>query len=172
MNKDAVPTIQWGITQPYKEWNNAICSNTDELCEEIIRKTNTIRYHLHLESKTWHKWAYLQNRKRLIDRKNRLAVAKWEEGKGWSGSVASAGANYHAQDGWTTGPDCAAQELQSISCDKLEWKRIWTRIDMCIPEPPCCIPETNTILEINYTSTKLKKRKYFFLNRFKGSTSC
>ena len=33
---------------------------------------------------------------------------------------------------------------------------------MCITESLCCIPETNTILEINYMSTKLKKRNVSF----------
>ena len=40
------------------------------------RKTNTIRSHLHVQSKIGHKWAYLQNRNRLIDTENRLVVAK------------------------------------------------------------------------------------------------
>ena len=42
-----------------------------------VRKRKTI-YHLHVESKIQHKRTYLQNRKRLTDIKNRLAVAKWE----------------------------------------------------------------------------------------------
>ena len=33
-----------------------------------------------LESKIWHKLAYLQNRNRLTEIKNRLMVARWEEG--------------------------------------------------------------------------------------------
>ena len=52
-----------------RKWNNAICSNMDGprdyhskwLCK---RKTNTIWYHLYVESKIWHKWAYLWNRNR------------------------------------------------------------------------------------------------------------
>ena len=40
------------------------------------RKTNTIRSHLHVQSKIGHKWAYLQNRNRLIDTENRLVVDK------------------------------------------------------------------------------------------------
>ena len=41
------------------------------------RNTNTIQYHLHVESKIWHKWTYLWNR--LTE--NRLVVAK--VGVGW-----------------------------------------------------------------------------------------
>ena len=36
----------------------------------------------HVESKTWHKCSYLQNRNRLIDMENRLAVANGEKGGG------------------------------------------------------------------------------------------
>ena len=46
---------------------------------EVKKRTiNTVWYHLYVESKIWHKWTYLQNRKRLIDTENRLAVAKEE----------------------------------------------------------------------------------------------
>ena len=45
------------------------------------RKTNTIWYHLYVESKIVHKWTYLLNRNRLTDIENRVMVAK-EEGKG------------------------------------------------------------------------------------------
>ena len=34
----------------------------------------------YVESKIWHKWAYLQNRNRLTDVENRLAVAMGEGG--------------------------------------------------------------------------------------------
>ena len=45
------------------------------------RKTNTIRSHLHVESKIGHKWAYLQNRNRPIDTENRLVVVKERGGR-------------------------------------------------------------------------------------------
>ena len=32
------------------------------------KKANTIWYHLHVKSKIWHKWMYLQNRNRLTER--------------------------------------------------------------------------------------------------------
>ena len=39
--------------------------------------------------------------------------------------------------------------------------------DMCITESPCCTPETNTILQINYISIKIKKKKnYLFAHNF------
>ena len=36
-------------------------------------------FHLYVESKLWHKWTYIQNRKRLIDIEIRLVFAKAEE---------------------------------------------------------------------------------------------
>ena len=46
----------------------------------------------------WHRLTYLQNRTRLIDMENRLAVAKGEgEGEvvGWTGSLNLVDANYY-----------------------------------------------------------------------------
>ena len=62
-----------------KEWNSTFYSNMDGprvLSEVSQRKTNTIWYHLRVESKIWPKWTYLQNRNRLTE--NRLVVAKVE----------------------------------------------------------------------------------------------
>ena len=67
-----------------KEWDNAISSNMDTLgiiiLTEVIRKrmTNTVQYHLYVESKIWHKLTGLWNRNRLRDIENRLVVAKGE----------------------------------------------------------------------------------------------
>ena len=44
--------------------------------------SNTIQYHLYVESKMWHKWTYRQNRNRLTDIENRLLVAKGRGGGG------------------------------------------------------------------------------------------
>ena len=54
-----------GILFSHKnEWNSAICNNMDLesiLLNEVSQKgeTNTIWYHLYVESKIWHKWIYL-----------------------------------------------------------------------------------------------------------------
>ena len=48
------------------------------LSEVRKRKTNTICFHLYVESKLWLKWTYLQNRNRLI--KNRHLVS-WGVGR-------------------------------------------------------------------------------------------
>ena len=76
---------KWNIS--IKEWNNAICSNTNGL--NIIkwsqRKANMIYYHLHGESKKWYKWTNLQNRNRLADVENKLMVTKWK--RGWRNGV-------------------------------------------------------------------------------------
>ena len=48
------------------------------LREVSQRKTDTIWYHLYVESKMWHKWTYLRNRNRLTEIENRLVG-----GEGW-----------------------------------------------------------------------------------------
>ena len=51
-----------------KEGNDVICNNVDATRDyhtkwnKSGRKTNTIWYHLSVESKMWHKWTYLWNR--------------------------------------------------------------------------------------------------------------
>ena len=77
------------------KWNKAICSNRVGL--EILshsakvsqRKANTLWYPLHVKSKIWHKWTYLQDRNRRTDIKNRLVVTKG--GRGGGGKVWEAG---------------------------------------------------------------------------------
>ena len=46
------------------------------LKRDLKRKTNTIRYHLCVESKIWHNWTYPWNRNRTRDIENWLVVAK------------------------------------------------------------------------------------------------
>ena len=63
-----------------------VAAKTLAQSEERKIKTNTIWYHLYVESKIWHRWTYPQNRNRLTDMKSRLVFAK-EEGGGreWDG---------------------------------------------------------------------------------------
>ena len=68
--------------------NNAICSNMMDL-EMIIlseisqtEKDNIIWHHLHVESKKWYKWAYVQNRNRLTDIEHKFMVPKGDSGGG------------------------------------------------------------------------------------------
>ena len=49
------------------------------LSEIKSEKHNLYCFHLYVESKLWHKWTYIQNRKRLIDIEIRLVFAKAEE---------------------------------------------------------------------------------------------
>ena len=65
-----------------KEWNNT-CSNMNGLRGYVLseaskRKTNTIWYHLHVESKIWHKWTYLQKSHR-----HREQTMVTKKGRGW-----------------------------------------------------------------------------------------
>ena len=52
-----------------KEWNFAICNNTDGLTDYHTKwsqtKTNAIWYHLYVESKVGYKWVYSQAINRL-----------------------------------------------------------------------------------------------------------
>ena len=43
-----------------------------------------------------------------------------------------------------------AQGTRTIFCNNLNGKKIWNKIDTCITDSLCCIPETNTILKIDY----------------------
>ena len=53
-----------------------------------------VLYSLYVESKTWHKGTYLQNRIRPTDINNRHVVAK-RAGELWIGSLGLAGGSYY-----------------------------------------------------------------------------
>ena len=80
--EDVVHTYKGILLGRKKEWNDAICSDMDATKDDHTKwsqiKTNAIWYHLHVESKTWHKWNYLWNKNRPTDIENRLTVAKGE----------------------------------------------------------------------------------------------
>ena len=81
MDKEDVIRIYKGILFSHKK-NNAICNNTDGLKHyhtKYSKPERQISYHLHVESKIWHKWNCLQNRNRLTE--NRLLVAR--SGRRW-----------------------------------------------------------------------------------------
>ena len=48
------------------------------------KKTNTVWYHLYLESNIWHTGTYLQSRNKPLDVENRLVAG---DGVGWTGSL-------------------------------------------------------------------------------------
>ena len=52
----------------------------DFILSEVSQTERQISYHLHVESKIWYKWSYLQNRNKLTDIENKHMVTKWEEG--------------------------------------------------------------------------------------------
>ena len=86
MDKEEVVYIHNGILlSTEKELNNTICSDMDgpryDMLNEVRQSnTNTMWYHLHVESKIWHRWTYLQNRNRLIDTEDKLIATKREKG--------------------------------------------------------------------------------------------
>ena len=79
---------------------------------------NTIWYHLYIESKIWHKWTYVQNRKKLTDMHNRLMTAKEGlSGGGRMGSLGLADADNYWLDK-QQGLPAYHRTLYSISCEK------------------------------------------------------
>ena len=57
-----------------KEWNNAICSNMNGPRDYHTKWSKWERRHIYnaiymWNLKKWYKWAYIQNRNRLTDRK-------------------------------------------------------------------------------------------------------
>ena len=46
------------------------------ILSKVIKRKNTIWYHLHVESKIWHKWTYLQNRNKRTDRGTDLGLPR------------------------------------------------------------------------------------------------
>ena len=87
MDKEGVVHIYNGILLSHKkEWNNAICGNTDGP-KDYHTKWSTpdwerqisydIAYMWTLKKK-WYKWNYIQNRNRPTDMENKLMVTKGE----------------------------------------------------------------------------------------------
>ena len=84
MNKEDMVRIYKGLSLTHKkEWNNAICSNMDEPRDYHSKWSKSARerqlsydiphiWHL----KSWYKWIYSQNRKRLTDTENKFMVTK------------------------------------------------------------------------------------------------
>ena len=84
MAKEDVVHICSGILLSHKkEQNNTICSNLVALeiiiLSEVSQKEKP--YHLYVESKIWHTWTFLRNR-RFTDIQNRDMIAKGEKGQG------------------------------------------------------------------------------------------
>ena len=90
-NSQDMETTQMSTDPLTDEWIKNICVYIYNLIPfaatwmdlEIIigskvsqKKTNTIWYHLYVEPKILHKWAYWWNRNRLTEIENRLTVAK------------------------------------------------------------------------------------------------
>ena len=71
------------------------------------RKINIIWYHLHMESKIWHKWTMKQNPRHW----EQICGCQGAEtvGEGWIGSLGSADANYYILNGYTTRSYCIEQ---------------------------------------------------------------
>ena len=80
-DKDVIHTYNGILYSHTKEWNNAICSNMDELGDYHTKWSKSDRerqiswYRVYAESKKkWYKWTCLQNKNRLPDVKNEHMV--------------------------------------------------------------------------------------------------
>ena len=127
--------IQLEYYSAIKGWNNAICSNMNDLKRIVLsqvsqKKTNTTWYHLYVESKIWHKWTYLWNSNRLTD----IVVVKGEgseERKDWKFGISRCKLLNRMDK--QQSPAVEHRELYSISYDKPQWKRTWRKhICMCM----------------------------------------
>ena len=112
-----------------KTWKNAatwIQLEMITLNDVRKRKTNTIWYHLYVESKIWHKWTYQWNRNRITKRRVAAGGGGWEQdgvrGRGYQVQASICGMGKQ-------GPTAQHRELYLISCDKPQWKRIFK---MCV----------------------------------------
>ena len=71
-----------------KEWNFAICNNMDGLGEHYAkwnksdRKTNTIWYHLYVESKKYNKLVNITKKKQTHRYREQTSSYQWGEGNG------------------------------------------------------------------------------------------
>ena len=83
MDKEAVLHVYHGmLISHWKEWNNAICSNTDVeiVILSEVRERGISWHPFYVESKKkWYKWTYLQNSNRLTDLEQKLTAAIGEE---------------------------------------------------------------------------------------------
>ena len=63
------------------------------IIQNEVRKTNTMWYHLYVESKIWHKWTFLQNR--IMDKKTNVVAKGVGVEEGWSGRLGLADVSFY-----------------------------------------------------------------------------
>ena len=106
-----------------KEWNSTFYSNMDGprvLSEVSQRKTNTVWYHLCVESKIWHKWLACKT-ERDSQTEDRLVVPRLE---GWwtDWKFEVNRCKLFIQTIQQQGPTVKRRELCSVFSDKVSWK--------------------------------------------------
>ena len=127
------------------------------ILSEVSQKenTNTIWYHLFMESKIWNRWSYLKitnKQKRIMAKKSRLGVSKGERG-GHLGDF-FLDANCYIWNGWAVWSYWSTQRNE---CDWVTWlyNRSWW----------------NTVNQLycnNNNNNKEKKKEEFW----QGSSHC
>ena len=137
MDKDDVLHIHDGILLSHKKWNNATCSNMDDL--EILIPSEVRQWKTNIYNITYmwnlrkgYKWTYLPNRNIRTDFEDKLMVQKGTGGGGglgdwdWHMHIAVCGMTSQ----WE--PAVLHRELYWIFCDSVYGKRIWKIVDVCI----------------------------------------
>ena len=116
------------------------------------KKTDTVRYHLHVESKIWHKWTYLQERNRLAE--HTPAVAKGN--RGGEGSERWAGAAVIHRTDKEQGQMVQHRNYNQYT---VMGKNVRKNVRICVIELLCCMAEINNIADQPYFNKKLKQKK-------------
>ena len=119
--KDVVMYRYSGISLCHKENKIVLFAATRLQLQVIIlnevskKKTNTIWYHLYVESKIWHKWSYLWNRSKITERPG---LQQWEKGDGMGVSGLAEMETRTFRMDKQQGPTISYEELHTISWGK------------------------------------------------------
>ena len=90
LRSKAAASKHWSVTALPLQWESlSICSNMDGTRDSHTEwsSSDTIRYHLYVESKIWHKLSIYKTEK-ITDMQDRFLFARREgEGVGWIGNL-------------------------------------------------------------------------------------
>ena len=111
-------------------------------------KTNTMWYHLYVESKIWHKWTCEWNKHRLTERTD-LWLTRGRRaggGKDWKfGINRSKLLLFICRTDKQWGPTYSTENCIPYPVRNHNGKKIWERIYICISELLWCTAEINTL---------------------------
>ena len=126
------------------------------------QKDRQYRYHLHVESKTWHKWSTTKQ-KQIMAIENTRVVALGGRGSGmdWESEVSRWKLAFVVDGQWD--PAVEHRELYPVTCDGSGWKIMWekecihthTHTHTYISGSLFCTEDIDRTLKINYNKKKL-----------------